>query len=168
MNLSKRTLFFIVLAGMVLFLTGMAGYHTYIRLTGKWVVLDTEPVDPRSLFRGDYAELDYDINSVSCEKSFDHSSLVYVVLKKQDVTWEPISVHGGFPGVQIDDRAVIRGRLRNKNDSNCFIEYSSIQTYFVAEGAGEKIERYQGRGLKVEVALAENGYPVIRKLNFPN
>ncbi|MFB6345444.1 MAG: GDYXXLXY domain-containing protein [bacterium] len=81
--------FVTVLASMVIFLLGLAGYHYSVKTTGRVVRLATEPVDPRSLFRGDYVQLRYDINTIQArEHEVSDGDRVYVTLQRSDTVWE--------------------------------------------------------------------------------
>ena len=53
--------FWVVVAGQLVFLLGFIAVKEVALRTGTEVVLQTVPVDPRSLLQGDYAILDYEI-----------------------------------------------------------------------------------------------------------
>ena len=59
--------FWIVVAGQLVFLIGFIAVKETALSTGREVVLQTVPVDPRSLLQGDYAILDYEI--AACRRS---------------------------------------------------------------------------------------------------
>jgi uncharacterized membrane-anchored protein len=57
--------------------------------SGQEIRLKTIPVDPRSLFRGNYAQLNYDISSINVPQQKDiedprRGEVVYVQLKQDD------------------------------------------------------------------------------------
>ncbi len=54
-------LFFAVVAAQVVGLVAFAGVRQVALTEGREITLQTVPVDPRSLFQGDYAILDYEI-----------------------------------------------------------------------------------------------------------
>ena len=56
-----RIAFLTVVAAQLVFLIGFIGIRETALFTGTEVVLQTVPVDPRSLLQGDYAILDYEI-----------------------------------------------------------------------------------------------------------
>lgn len=49
--------------------------------TGNPITLKTEPIDPRSLFRGNYVALKYQINQIPAIKGARKNKVIYVVLK---------------------------------------------------------------------------------------
>jgi len=172
MNLfSRQKRFYLVLILMVLFLLGMSGYQRAVQLWGNKVILKTEPIDPRSMFRGDYVRLSYTINTVSDTLAdFDHSHLprnypVYVSLEKGEEHWRAAGVYTEYPA-PTEDRQVIKGKLKYSRTDRLRISYP-VETYFIPEGTGEKIEKYRGRGLKVEIALSPTGHAVINRLIYP-
>ena len=59
-----RIAFWIVVAAQLVFLIGFIVVKEVDLRIGTEVVLQTVPVDPRSLLQGDYAILDYEIASL--------------------------------------------------------------------------------------------------------
>lgn len=88
MSLSKKVLWGFV-AAIVLqlaVLIGMTMMAAMPQWTGQEVRIKTVPVDPRSLFRGNYARLRYDLsrvrpNSIPEYKKLRHGEMVYAVLE---------------------------------------------------------------------------------------
>ena len=82
-----RRKFLIIVLFQVLLLTAIIAYRQYWVAAGERVLLETEPADPRDVFRGDYVTLNYEINSLdltglgSADK-FRPKERIYVVLKK--------------------------------------------------------------------------------------
>jgi len=109
-----RLKFILVILVQVLVLTGMMGYRYYWVSTGERVVLKTVPVDPRSLFRGEYARLRYDISTIDFDETntapkFHRNERVYVDLNKnEDGTWSAGAVHTERP----KDWPFIQGRVK--------------------------------------------------------
>jgi len=92
MNQSKTMLIIVVV--LTLTLVSMVAKKQYTLNTGALVVLKTTPVDPRSLFRGDYVRLNYDINRLSVRQfpllqGMKHHDVVFVALEKK--------MHYGIP-----------------------------------------------------------------------
>ena len=73
-----RVAFWIVVVGQLIFLLAFIGYKEVDRLTGQEVVLQTVPVDPRSLLQGDYAILDYEIATLPDGTQYETGETVYV------------------------------------------------------------------------------------------
>ena len=83
--------FWIVVAGQLVFLLGFIAVKEVALRTGTEVVLQTVPVDPRSLLQGDYAILDYEIADLPPFMQDDPvGETVYVVLKADAGVWRGV------------------------------------------------------------------------------
>ena len=89
----KRNLFFLVLALQSAWLLGTVFVQERALRVGTVILLETRPVDPRDLLRGDYVILNYKISSIASNlfvpplpDSLQHGRTVWVAL----------SPHGGF------------------------------------------------------------------------
>ena len=160
----------VLIAGLVSTLVGV----TRIHLNGKPVVLATVPVDPRSLFQGDYVRLNYAISTLPLSlfgaekptitgKSVS-AKTVYVELKPGEPVWTP--ERASFSPLEpASGNLVIRGTAYNGALSEVVISNSSLhvkynfETFFVPEGEGraiERLERAKDR-LTVKVLVAPDG-----------
>ena len=82
----------------------MVGMKQYTLNTGQVILLKTIPIDPRSLFRGDYVRLNYDINRIRIEdvtgdEQFKRHQTIYAVLVKGEKYWQVVSVHQQPPAL---------------------------------------------------------------------
>ena len=109
---------------------------------GKVILLETQPVDPRDLLRGDYLTLNYKISDVPLA-SFSPpptapvrpGTTVYVALEPRGpfysvarASTEPISPETG--------QVMLRGRAQAWwNPNSVHLEYG-LERYFVREGTG--------------------------------
>lgn len=124
--------------------------------TGEEVVLQTLPVDPRDLFRGDYVNLRYTISTVRSYAGFAAGDRVYVGLAQQGDIWDAVSASHSPP-----DGLYIKGRVTRTSQGRLNVEYG-IESYFVPEGTGHIIER--ARDVKVRAAIDSSGNAVIKGL----
>jgi uncharacterized membrane-anchored protein len=124
--------------------------------TGEEVVLQTVPIDPRDLFRGDYVNLRYTISTVRSYTDFEVGDRVYVGLAQQGDIWDAVSASHSPP-----DGLYIKGRVTQTQQGQIDVEYG-IESYFVPEGSGHIIER--ARDVKVRVAVDSSGNSVIKGL----
>ena len=167
MNIARRTLLVTVI--LTAALAGMIARKQYTLATGTPILLETQPVDPRSLFRGDYVQLSYSINALQPSKlggddSFLPNDRIYVVLQQRERYWHPVSVHSDRPR-QADGAVVIAGRVsrvdpfRTDPASDAaartavvHVRYG-IEEYFVPEGEGRELER-PAAGRRVDLRIA--------------
>ncbi len=147
-----------ILAILVIFtllLCSMIGIKQWTLNTGTPVLLETQPIDPRSLFRGDYVRLNYTISNLkpselNGDDDFQRYDKIYVVLQQQEKYWQPIAIHHHKPA---NDNATLLGKVQRVNEyfwnpetgeseevTNLRVKYG-IENYFVPEGEGLELER---------------------------
>ena len=148
-------LFAALVAAQVVGLVVFAGVRQTVLSQGREVVLQTVPVDPRSLLQGDYAILDYEIAELpDYLGEMQPGDTVHVVLQEGPEVWYAVNYQWDEPDgrdVYIQGRVDERGRLD-----------FGIGSYFVPEGTGHVIER--ARDVKVVVAVGERGNAVIKRV----
>ena len=122
--------------------------------TGQEVTLKTIPVDPRSLFRGNYARLNYDISTIPATDMLTVTGLrfnqyVYVKLKPGD---GGIHVYDGASLTRPVSGLFIRGRAQG--DRN--IKYG-IEAFFASKERALALEEKLRIGGLAKVMIAGNG-----------
>ena len=166
-----RLIFFGVVALQLLFILGLVAYKEVTLRFGTEVVLQTVPVDPRDLFRGDYVTLRYEVstlgrNGVSMPYDVAQGDKVYVHLvlstsTESEGTWIAANV---AKDLNSDWDVFIKGRVTRVDGvgtRNIQVEYG-IEAYFVPEGQGLDIERAQD--VKARVAVDGFGQGIIKGL----
>ena len=158
--MSRRVaiLFFAVVAAQVIGLLAFAGARE-AALRGTEVILQTAPVDPRSLLQGDYAILDYEIASLPPRLAdLPPGASVYVIIEDGGDVWRAVDYTRQRPAGDGDDSVTyIRGRVSPGRRLDF-----GIGAYFVPEGTGHIIE--QAGDVKVVIALDEGGNAVIKRV----
>ncbi|GLR88729.1 GDYXXLXY domain-containing protein [Bradyrhizobium iriomotense] len=145
---------------------------------GAEIALQTRPVDPRDLLRGDYVRLAYDISEVPSGPLQDQPAgarnpIVFVKLTPdRDGLYKAVSVHAKAVPVTSPE-VLIRGRVTYGTncgpDSRAFctalrINYN-LERYFVPEGEGLKLEQARDRRkLTVVAAVTPSGRAAIKRL----
>jgi len=179
MKSSTRLLIIVVIQTLVL--AGMIAKRQWTLATGTPVVLETQPIDPRSLFRGDYVTFNYAISrlrldQLAGDKEFRRHDTVYVVLTPGEPYWQPVAVYRAMPQLTAAQVA-LKGEVtytfdqwwnRDTNKSeplkNISVRYG-IEDYFVPEGEGRKLERQrQGEKVSLQVAVDRYGNGAIQAL----
>lgn len=149
--------------------------------TGTLIVLETQPVDPRSLFRGDYVTFNYTISRLNLdqlggEDEFRRNETVYVVLAPGEPYWQPASVHHTYP-VLANGQVALKGEVIYAMDSTwnpqtsksepckCLQVRYGIEDYFVPEGEGRKLEQpVQDETVMLRIAVDRHGSGAIAAL----
>ena len=141
---------------------------------GEEIVLPIVPVDPRSLFRGDYVILSYDISRIPGELVRDELTRgdeLYVTIERQpDEPYKPVAVSKRYPGKVPSGQIVLQGWLqhgrvpRGRSPSTIAVRYG-IESYFVQEDTGTALENTaRERKLAAVVAVDGNGRAGIKGL----
>ncbi|MGX4801487.1 GDYXXLXY domain-containing protein [Bradyrhizobium guangdongense] len=143
---------------------------------GREVTLQTQPVDPRDLLRGDYVVLRYDISELPAgalagQPAAERNPIVFVKLAPDaSGLYQAVSVHAAPVPVNASE-ILIRGRVTYScgSDSRIFCDRLTIkyglESYFVPEGEGRKLEQARNaRKLRIVAAVLPSGRAAIKRL----
>lgn len=160
----RRIIFIVIVLLQIAFLIFMIAGKQYTIAAGQKILLKTAPVDPRSLFSGDYVVLSYDISRIDLNKvktdidssaqrynyqnrrnRIKASNTVYVKLSKKpgEEYWTPDSVTREKPVVKAGE-VFVKGRENyiDMVDKVPVIRISyDFETFYVPEGKGYEIEK---------------------------
>lgn len=162
----KKNSFFIIGIFWLIIIFGFIFIKEFTLRTGKEVLLKTVPVDPRDLFRGDYVILAYDIGTLNLDDiladrvGFGVKDRIYVSLDTKTEYAIPRKIYSSLPK---NEALFIRGIVKNINGRIVNVEYG-IESYFVPEGKGKRIERARGKNLGVKVSVGKFGNAAIKML----
>ena len=150
-----RLIFWGIVAAQLMLLLALIGLKEHSLSAGTSVVLQAVPVDPRSLFQGDYAVLRYEISALHAHLiGLSRGTRVYVALEERDGVWEPKWYSASRPS---EGEVFIKGTV----DGRGFADFG-IGTYFVPEGTGHIIER--AGDVKVRVSVDSGGSAIITEV----
>ncbi|MPM76528.1 hypothetical protein SDC9_123526 [bioreactor metagenome] len=184
----KKILYLTVVFWLLIF-SGFILYKEYTLRTGTEIILKTQPVDPRDLFRGDYVTLNYEISTLNLEEipaedpHFEYNDRIYLALEIKNGYGVPKKIYRNPPDNELYIKGRVTGIEYDWHDGEAdnieggetidemgikklTIEYG-IESYFVPEGKGLEIERQQqtGReGVDVKVVVDKYGNAVIKSL----
>ena len=142
----------------------------YPRWLGQEVRLLVEPVDPRSLFRGNYAQLRYRIGEVAMDEAtlpLRHGERVYVPLRPAD---EGVMQGDGLRLSPPADGLFIRGRVEGRpwpaqEGFRVRVRYG-IEAYFLPRDKALAMEKALRQGDSVaSVMVAPNGKAALVAVN---
>lgn len=147
--------------------------------TGQEVTLETRPVDPRDLLRGDYVALSYDISRipvalVRTERARDGKAVgtVYVRLRTGEGTAPARAIAVGFgepladvPGVgEVDIRGTSTSYWTG-DATELFVDYG-LERFYLPEGEGRAVEKdLAQRNFFMRVAIGEDGAAQIKSFH---
>ncbi|APO48974.1 GDYXXLXY domain-containing protein [Bradyrhizobium diazoefficiens] len=175
-RIPKAVLFGVAVLVQCVLLVLMVADRMQILREGREVTLQTQPVDPRDLLRGDYVVLRYDISQLPAgalagKPAAERNSVVFVKLAPNaNGLYEAVSVHAEPVAVTAAE-VLIRGRVPYSCGSpgrtfcdKLTIKYG-LESYFVPEGEGKKLEQARNQQkLRVVAAVLPSGRAAIKRL----
>jgi uncharacterized membrane-anchored protein len=144
--------------------------------TGREITLDVIPLDPRSLFRGDYVILSYLISRVPTNllqgSAPERNAPVYVRLAKDGEVWRAAAVTAAYPDNVPAGEIVLKAKQRyhswpvsNGRTGQTMLTYG-IESYFVPEGKGRALEKLvREKKLSAVIAVGKDGVAAIKGLS---
>jgi uncharacterized membrane-anchored protein len=180
--------FHLLVLFQIVLLTGMLGFKEFTAITGQQITLQTVPVDPWDMFRGEYVALSYDFSRLEGYALTDwrhpdaslgrlqKGDAVYVTLRRNGRFWIYESISRNPPE---SGTIFLRGTVRSytparpstklsgaPTDASVNIDYG-IESYFVQHGTAIDLERQRwtrGTVLAVDVRVDRFGRAVIRNV----
>lgn len=149
-------------------MAGIVGTHEFTLRTGREVVLQTMPVDPRDLFRGDYVILSYPAGTLDLAtlpndlQQPAYGQTVYVVLATEGPHAAPKAVYAARPS---QEPVFLKGQIKRIDGRRLRVEYG-IESFFVPEGKGRPLERAGGESLEVVAAVDRSGRAAIKSVRL--
>lgn len=156
----------------VIVLLGMTVKPLYTLFNGEEIILQTVPVDPTDLFRGDYVTLRYEAEEIPVQlvddkvrKKMQNGTYqldVYVHLQKKNEVHVPVRVTLDKPdeGVYLKGKLDYIGEAFENKQETAFIRYS-LDKYFVEDNTGEELEKASARGDLLAKVKVNNGYAIL-------
>jgi len=154
----------VVIVAQVCILGGMVALAAKPLYTGQEVRVATLPIDPRSLFRGNYARLNYDFSSLPDDALSEHKRLrngepLYVTLEPgNDGLYEYADVSLEKPSSGV----FIRGRLQNRYNRKR-VKYG-IEAWFAPKKEALRLERELREGAVAVLMIDSSGKAALKKI----
>lgn len=152
----------------VIILLGMTVTPLYTLIKGDEILLQTVPVDPSNLFRGDYVALQYEAEEIPKDlveedvvseiEAGEYDLTVYVLLEKKNGIHTPVKVSQNKPknGIYLKGKLEYLGSNIEKK-SVAYITYS-LDKYFLEDNTGLEWEEASSKGEIVAKVKVKNGY----------
>ena len=148
--------------------------------TGREIVMQVQPVDPRDLFRGEYVTLGYGISpvtSTALAQSLTAAELqrgdpVFVTIRPDaESSWKAVAVSSSMPAAApAAGDVTLQGRIQSvwpgeaKDGVNFTVNFG-IESYFVQEGRGKLLEQQvQDDKIQALVAVGPDGTAALKGL----
>ena len=164
----KLKLLILILVVQTVWILGTTFVQERALTNGKLVLLETRPVDPRDLLRGDYLTLNYKISDVplnvlapTCTNALPPGQTVYVALEPRGQFHE-VLLASTNPITPAPGQVVLKGRTQTwwvcNVWTNTHLQYG-LERYYVREGTGNP----RGK-LTVQVAVPSSGQGRIKEV----
>src|SRR3989344_4931662 len=156
--MKKQYLSLVILLSLILILLfSFIIYNQWPLMTGKKIVLATQPIDPFDPFRGQYIAINYEISNINDAEGFKEGDYIYILLKEDEQgIWRREKISESKP----DTGDYIRGKVTNVYNKNIRIEYGIEQFFF------ERHAELPTRNITVEVNVADSGRAKIAQLLY--
>ena len=150
---------YIIICLWLFIICGFVLSQEIVLRTGKEVLLKTIPVDPRDLLRGDYVILNYEIAQIPRGKDIGYNKTVYVNLYTDS---NNIAHVKSITGLKPSEGLYLKGKTGRCNTSIPLFKSGKcvnfgIESYFVKEGTGRKLEDDLRDGALVRVVIDKYG-----------
>lgn len=153
--MDQRTRLYALLGGLALVLGVFTLVLAWPLITGTTVVLETEPVDPFDILRGQYLVIRYDVSTVPVVAGADEGSTVYVSLQEgEDGIWRYSSASLSEPSSGV----FLRGTVDWNSSDSIGITYGIEQYFF------ERNARVDTVNMTVEAKVSADGSARITRL----
>ncbi len=177
----RKSRWFALAAGaQFLLLLGMAADQVRVVATGTPVRVQVAPVDPLSLFQGEYARLRYEFTTLEQKaleglgeggSTFSKGEKVWVILGPDGAgIWRPVAFSRVLPA-GAEGRAAIRAEVSSfstwssRPRHTTLTLHTGLESFFVPQGEAEKLERTVSEGeVTAELAVLPSGRAAVRKL----
>lgn len=177
--ITKNVKFVFAVTLQILVIFAIIIFKVSILTGGTEVILQIEPVDPRSPLRGDYVTFQYEISNISgyfVEDEVKNGDTVYVVLGGFGAYWNADYVTTEKPAGKIfikgrvasvaddtgDEFDPFEPRDRRLGGPDINITYG-IEEYFIPEGEGRGFS-FWDKEASALVVVDDDGNPVLKQI----
>jgi len=172
MNGKRKIIFIAAVILQAVVLLSMITKQELLLKNGTKVMLKCIPVDPRSLFSGDYVRLNYEISQISKDETekdkirfdeFSTDDTIYVALvkNKNDQYYSIVDYGKNSKELKNKHTVILKGTVEDVY-STLHIRYG-IETYFVPQNEGKEIETNMAE-VSAEVSIADDGRSALSRL----
>jgi len=172
MKLYQKILFPVIVASQIAVLGFMITKQELLLTRGTKVLLKCQPIDPRSLFSGDYVILNYEISSIDAnlvlqsgiQKIYElENKDIYVALKTGPDSryYAAAAISENIDELKKNYPVIIKGKASYTR--NTFRVRYGVESYFVPQKEGKIIEDSL-KNVSVEVSISDSGESAISRL----
>lgn len=169
MKRAPRTLFLVLATTFQVFvLTGMVALAHLPLWTGTEIRVKTQPLDPRSMFRGNYARLHYDFATIprseleTAGKRLRAGDTVYVILKEGESGLHEFFAAALEPPA---GKTFLRGHIGHRPyPNNPYRIRFGIEAYFSPKQRARELEKGLSGGGMAVLMVTEDGKAALKSV----
>ena len=163
----KVKLFILILLAQTAWLLGTVAVQEHALAHGRIIMLETRPVDPRDMLRGDYLRLNYRISDVPMnlfsppvKKELPRGTKIFVALAPGTNQFYEVVKASTNEFVPSPNEVLLKGKSvwRWNATNSIHIEYG-LERYYIAEGTGNPTDK-----LTVQAIVPASGHPKIKEV----
>lgn len=168
MNKLKRYLIFAAIF-QVTILIGMLVKANLPLYFGTEIKVATKPIDPRSLFRGNFVRLNYDFTKIKTDKEFIKGEEIFLKLKKnKDNLFAYHSAWKKPPkGLYIQGRVEFvkfQQGILDQGARNTYIKFANIDAFFAPKEKALKLEKDLRKSAVAIIMVGKNGKMMLKDI----
>ncbi len=166
----RRRFYWLAAALQLVVILIIVFWRVSILSSGTTVLLDCTPIDPRSLFSGDYVILDFNIGKIPDDIFINPPLIgetVYVALEPESDSPFHHAVQAAIDpdSLDTDTKVFIRGTRKSGFWKQPYISVKyGIENYFVPQSEGRKIEQTDSADIHAEIAISKAGHAALKRL----
>jgi len=194
--MNKKHLLLAAIAFQILAVAAISISKEWVLATGEEVILQTAPIDPRDIFRGDYVRLDYAFSQIATSRL--DSDIVDNGLKKGEKAYLSLTKNNAgiaqadrLFNTEPSDQLYLTGRVTSHWPNQWYFKRAKpnknpdarrhpvklkygIERFYVEQGKGLEMEKIRGSRdsfqvpMLMHVAVSGSGQGVIRSFEWAN
>ncbi len=170
---NEKRRFWAIVAIELIFLIGFAGYFQNIMVDGFSITLKSVQMDPDDIFRGNYLDLDYEIESYHPNKEdikylkedYNAGEKVNVYLKKKGKYWVIRYVNWPMDDEEVSENNIfLQAKVKSVEKDHLILDYG-LNKVFVSRQKAEKYG-FESGTFDVEVKVGYDGKGVIESVYY--
>lgn len=175
--MTKQTKFILAISLQVIIIFATVIFNLSVTANGTEIMLRINPVDPRDMLRGDYANFEYDISYLNpfyaFEEQIKNGDTIYVVLWKSGKYWSAGRIQKSKP---MEGELFIKGKVESggtesKANQSSYPGYDTpmlhivygIEEYFIPEGKGQNFSFWDKESAAM-VVIDNNGNASLKSI----
>ena len=127
---------------------------------GTEIKIATKPIDPRSLFRGNFVRLDYNLSPIKTNKAFKKGQKIFITLKKQKDLFVTNKVSKTPPPQEL----YIQCRVTSTTVAEVYFKCANIGAFFTHKERALKLEKELRKSAVAVIMVGSKGKMALKNI----